>query len=111
MEKLPFFVGKWVGKGRVIEKGIDYHEVLTFRLLKQEPAIVIATQSFTWTFDEAGQKKPLHSEGGYIKLLPPLGAEPLKVEASYSHPFSLNEFEYGTYSSNSLDLELSEEHI
>ena len=33
------------------------------------------------------------------------------MEASYSHPFSLNEFEYGTYSENSLDLELSEEHI
>ena len=34
--------------------------------------------------------------------------ESRKVEASYSHPFSLNEFEFGLFSDNSLVISASE---
>jgi len=35
----------------------------------------------------------MHAENGFLKIFPGNG----KVEASYSHPFSLNEFEYGSF--------------
>ena len=88
-----FFQGKWRGKGLVLEKGLTYQEELTFIVLRTEPAIVVNAQQFT---KHAETGAPLHAENGFIKILP--GAEgERKVEANYSHPFGLNEFEYGTF--------------
>lgn len=67
MDKLAFFVGKWRGKGVVLEKGLGYLEELTFILLKTDPAIVINVQSFTKHAETGG---PLHVENGFIKILP-----------------------------------------
>lgn len=41
MEKAVFFLGKWRGKGLVLEKGLNYLEELTFTLLRTEPVIVV----------------------------------------------------------------------
>ena len=102
-KKAVFFQGKWKGTGIVIEKGIDYTEELTFTLLRTEPAIVVNTQSFTKRSDTGA---PLHSENGFVKILPTGGdiTTEKKVEASYSHPFSLNEFEYGIYKEGRLTI-------
>ena len=48
---------------------------------------------------------PLHAENGFIKFLRHVEGEPRKVEASFSHPFSLNEFAYGIAEDNKLVLE------
>jgi hypothetical protein len=51
MEKLIFFVGKWKGQGKVLNKGINYIEETTFNIVKTEPAIVINAQQYTWHAD------------------------------------------------------------
>jgi hypothetical protein len=54
----------------------------------------------------------LHAENGFIKILPPKEGGIRPVEMMLSHPFSLNEFEYGTYSDNKLEVESSKpEHF
>ena len=103
-----FFEGKWQGEGIVVKEGtegIPYAETLEFKVLRTTPAVVINVQSFT---KHAKNGNPMHAENGFIKVLP--GAEGKRsVEASYSHPFGLNEFEYGVLEGNSLTLEASEE--
>jgi hypothetical protein len=111
MEKLAFFLGKWRGKGTVLDKNLEYLEELTFILLRSEPVAVINVQSFT---KDAVSGDPLHAENGFFKLLPPKEqqAATRPVEAMLSHPFGLNEFEYGTYSAEKLELEASKaEHF
>jgi hypothetical protein len=54
----------------------------------------------------------LHSENGFIKILPTKDDGVRPVEMMLSHPFSLNEFEYGAYSDNKLEVESSKpEHF
>jgi hypothetical protein len=54
----------------------------------------------------------LHAENGFIKILPTKDDGVRPVEMMLSHPFSLNEFEYGTYSDNKLEVESSKpEHF
>ena len=102
-----FFEGKWQGKGSVIKDGTDgipYAETLEFKVLRTEPAIVINVQSFT-KHGENGN--PMHAENGFIKVLPGEGKR--SVEASYSHPFGVNEFEYGSLEGKVLTLEATDE--
>ena len=44
MDKAAFFVGKWRGKGLVLEKGLTYLEEVTYTQLRTEPAILINIQ-------------------------------------------------------------------
>ena len=46
----------------------------------------------------------MHAEMGFIKILPVQEGDARKVEASFTHPFGLNEFTYGTYTSEKLEL-------
>lgn len=102
--KKVFFEGKWRGKGLVLEKGLAYAEELTFIVLRTEPAIVVNAQQFT---KHAESGAPLHAENGFVKILP-VGDPEKKVEATFSHPFGLNEFAYGTFNGERLVLEASE---
>ncbi|CDW81707.1 UNKNOWN [Stylonychia lemnae] len=103
MDKLVFFLGKWKGKGVVLEKGVQYLEESTYIQLRSSPAIVINAQQFT---KHAETGAPLHAENGFIKILPLMDGV-ARVEASFSHPFSLNEFEFGTFGDNTLTIEAS----
>lgn len=48
----------------------------------------------------------MHAENGFLKILPPKdGASGRPVELMLSHPFSLNEFEYGNYTQDRLLVE------
>ena len=49
----------------------------------------------------------MHAENGFIKVFPGEGKK--TVEAAYSHPFGMNEFEYGSLEGNTLNLEATEE--
>ena len=111
MDKVAFFLGKWSGKGVVLgmsKSPLTYLEETTFTLLRTEPAIVVNVQQYT---KHAETGAPLHAENGFLKILPEKdGVRP--VEMMLSHPFSLNEFEYGTYTPERLAVESSKpEHF
>jgi hypothetical protein len=55
----------------------------------------------------------MHAENGFLKILPPKdGITGRPVELMLSHPFSLNEFEYGTYTPERMNVESSKpEHF
>ena len=113
MDKVAFFLGKWRGKGVVLgvsKSPLTYLEETTFTLLRSEPAILINLQQYT---KHAESGAPMHSENGFVKILPPKdGLSVRSVEMMLSHPFSLNEFEYGTYDGESLKVESSKpEHF
>ena len=73
-----------------MDKGpIPYNEILEFKLIKTEPALVFNVQQFT---KHAQKGTPMHAENGFLKVMPDG-----KCLASYSHPFNLNEYEYGSY--------------
>ena len=94
-----FFTGVWKGQGTVFVHGkeIPYNEQTEFKLLKTEPCILLNYQQFT---KHAESAKPMHAENGFWKIFP-AGADGVrKVEASFSHPFSLNEFEHGQVSTH-----------
>jgi hypothetical protein len=98
-----FFQGKWSGIGHVIEKAVSYKEELTFTLCRSEPAIVLAVSQFT---QHAELGFPLHAENGFIKIYGPADEEGRrKVEATFSHPFSLQEVEEGTFDGKVLTIE------
>ncbi|TNV72009.1 hypothetical protein FGO68_gene15388 [Halteria grandinella] len=103
-DKLVFFQGSWKGQGKVLEKPVAYDESLTFTLCRSDPAIVLSVQQFT-KHSELGI--PLHAENGFIKIYgPPLDAEGTRrVEATFSHPFSLQEVEEGTFDGKRMVLE------
>ena len=42
MDRLAFFLGKWKGKGVIIEKGMNYIEETSYSVVITEPAIVIS---------------------------------------------------------------------
>ena len=67
---------------------IKYEDSTEFKLVKMEPAVVINYQQYTLNLSTG---KPAHSENGFVKVFKSTG----KVEGCFSHPFSLNEFEYG----------------
>ena len=113
MDKVAFFLGKWRGKGLVLgvpKSPVNYLEETTFTLVRTEPAIVISLQQNT---RHAESGAPMHAENGFVKILPPKdGMSGRAVEMMLSHPFSLNEFEYGTYDGESLRVESSKpEHF
>ena len=47
----------------------------------------------------------MHAENGFLKIFPDH-----RCEASFSHPFSMNEFEFGTSTPESLTLIADQEH-
>ena len=73
-------------------KEIPYKEMTEFKVIKTEPAILINYQQFT-KHGENGN--PMHAENGFWKIFPKQADGLRKVEASFSHPFSVNEFEHG----------------
>eukprot|EP00435_Cladocopium_sp_Y103_P015501 s1566_g3.t2 len=90
MSRVPFIVGSWKGKGKVLPKGIEYLESSTFLLLRTEPATIVNWQQFT---KHAETLKPMHAENGFLKILPkPEEGEVKKAELMLSHPFSVNEY-------------------
>ncbi|CAK9051357.1 unnamed protein product [Durusdinium trenchii] len=90
MARVPFIVGTWKGKGKVLPRGVEYLESSTFLLLKTEPATVINWQQFT---KNAETQKPMHAENGFLKILPmPEEGDVKKAELMLSHPFSVNEY-------------------
>jgi len=62
-------------------------------LLKTEPCILLNYQQYT---KHAETAKPMHAENGFWKVFNPGADGVRKVQASFSHPFSLNEFEHGS---------------
>ena len=84
---------------------IQYNEMSEFKVLRTSPATIVNLQQFT---KHAESGAPLHAENGFIKIFPGEGER--RVEASYSHPFGMNEFEFGKITANSLTLAASEEH-
>lgn len=57
----------------------------------------------------------MHAENGFLKIFPAKTEKgSYRVEASYSHPFGMNEFEFGTCGQSGdtsmLVLAASEEH-
>ena len=101
MEKLAFFLGKWKGKGNVVEKGVSYLEEVVYTVVRTEPVAVISAQQVT---SNESTGKPLHAEMGFIKILPVAEGDGRKVEASFTHPFGLNEFSYGIYTNDKLEV-------
>jgi len=100
--------GKWQGTGSVIKDGtpvVEYKEMSEFKVLRTSPATIVNLQQFT-KHSESGN--PLHAENGFIKIFP--GESERRVEASYSHPFGMNEFELGQITANTLTLKACEEH-
>lgn len=89
----------------MVRNNVPYVETSEFRVLKTSPATIVNVQQFT---KHAENGNPLHAENGFFKVKP--GDESREVEASYSHPFGMNEFEFGQITANSLTLEASEEH-
>ena len=49
----------------------------------------------------------MHTENGFVKVFS--GEDKKSAEACYSHPFGMNEIEYGTLEDNTLILEASDE--
>ena len=82
---------------------MPYTESSEFRVLRRSPQVTIVNvQQFT---KHAETGAPLHAENGFFKIKGATGA----VEASYSHPFGMNEFEFGELTADGLTLEASEE--
>ena len=53
----------------------------------------------------------MHAENGFLKIFPlkDENIAPRKVQASYSHPFGMNEFEFGEITADTLTLAATEE--
>ena len=51
----------------------------------------------------------MHSENGYFKIWKAEGDAPRRVEASYSHVFQMNEFEFGELTSDKLTLQTTKD--
>ena len=81
------------------DKTVDYTETLEFVKIKDEPATIFSVQSYT--------KKPdsdvhMHTENGFIKVFK--GETKREAEANFSHPFGMNEIEYGNLEDDKLEL-------
>ena len=106
--------GHWIGSGTVFVKGkqIPYVEETNFKILRQSPCLLFNIQQYT---KHAESGNPMHAENGFLKIFAAkTDAGSYKAEASYSHPFGMNEFEFGTCGQNGdqsvLVLTASEEH-
>ena len=89
----PWFEGVWQGTGMVVHKEMPYNERSEFKVLRNSPATIVNVQQFT---KHAQTGMPLHAENGFFKVFPQKDENQFcKVEASYSHPFGMNEFEFG----------------
>ena len=51
----------------------------------------------------------MHAENGFFKIFPGADGQARRVEASYSHPFGMNEFEFGELTADKLVLKATEE--
>lgn len=90
--------GDWKGQGSVFvhNKTIPYHENTLFKVLKQTPCLLFNIQQYT---KHAESGNPMHAENGFLKIFPAkVEGGGYKAEASYSHPFGMNEFEFGSCS-------------
>ena len=98
-----FLAGKWQGQGSVKPNGPQYLEMSEFKVLKTSPVTIVNVQQFTKHLESGA---PLHAENGFFKIFPSKSddGDVCTVEASYSHPFGMNEFEFGTLSANTLSL-------
>ena len=71
---------------------MQYKEVFRTQIIRDSPALVLTWQQFTKNRDT---EIPLHSESGYLKILPikAQGAigDQYCAELMISHPFSVNE--------------------
>ncbi|CAI2381186.1 unnamed protein product [Moneuplotes crassus] len=112
-EDFPY-EGNWEGTGVVInskgEEKVRYKETLEIKLIKTAPVnIYMITSS---TYKEADPSFSMHFETGFIKLLPAT-EEGNKVEMSLTHPFSINEFSFGSYNKDTkaLTVEAGKEHL
>ena len=56
-------------------------------MVKINPGVLLNVQQFT---RDKSNGIPIHAENGFMKIYPDG-----KIEASYSHSFGVNEFEYG----------------
>ena len=101
-----WFEGVWSGTGTVVHKNIQYLERSEFKVLRTSPATIVNVQQFTRKADD---NTPMHAENGFFKIKGDSG-EGRPVEASYSHPFGMNEFEFGRLTESQLTLCASEEH-
>ena len=89
--------GTWMGQGEVLTKGLKYKEKITFTVIKDSPALVLTWHQYT---KHAETENPLHSEQGFLKILPMVISEKKhKAELMLTHPFSMNEM----YSDASFD--------
>jgi len=87
----------------VVDKNIRYKEELLCTLLKSESVVLINVQQFT-KHSETGAS--MHAENGFFKILPSVdvGTGERHVEAMLSHPFSLNEFEFGSCNESKMEI-------
>ena len=93
------FTGKWEGPGVVTFRGkaIPYVETTEFTLIRTEPCMVLNYQQFT---KHPTTGKHMHVENGFWKIQPAGPDGQRKIEGSFSHGFSLNEFELGFVGKN-----------
>lgn len=101
--------GSWRGKGWVLlkDKKVPYLETTEFKLLRKEPCLMFNVQQFT---KHAETGNPMHAENGFLKVFATDVEAEFKAQASYSHPFGMNEFEFGMFKDGELVLKASEEH-
>ena len=101
------FLGKFRGKGVVLDNGLKYKEELIFKMFKNN---IIHVHSQTYTDDSS--RTPIHMETGILKfpdMVEKKDEQPF--EASFVHPFSLAEYEYGTYYPKEQKMELELKHL
>ena len=87
-------------------KTIPYCEQTEFKLLKKEPLFLFNIQQFT-KHQETGI--PMHAENGFLKCFKTEQEGTFKAQASLSHPFGLNEFEFGCFQNGELTLVADQE--
>lgn len=98
-----FMQGHWHGQGKVMlaDKEVLYEENLNIDLMRTEPCHMFNWQQYT---KHAVNGNKMHAENGFLKIF---GNG--KAQASFSHPFDLNEFEFGSVEGHQLTLEATQD--
>ena len=96
--------GVWKGLGKVMVHGkeIPYNEHTEIKLLKTAPCHIFNVQQYT---KHAQNGNPMHAENGFLKVF-----ADNKCEVSFSHPFGMNEFEFGHLDGDKIELVADQEH-
>ena len=89
-----FLEGVWKGSGdlETSNGNIKFTEISEWKLLQTEPYWLYNYQQFT---KNATTGENMHAENGFWKIFPKDEKGMYLIEASFSHPGSLNEFEKG----------------